>query len=270
MKRFSFAVIITALVSVNMLFAANPESDFNYKLSNDAESIIITGFKNNRKAYDIPNIIEDIPVKEVQAEFLGFAGVSEIAIKVPEGITQFALTQIYSRGTPQSHITIMALPSSLENCRIFAQKNRKQPSNPYVTLKGSLKSLSKLTGFKTEYVDFEEKFVTVKKEWNEYSFQNSTVKEVIFEEGVKNIDGFGWCTNLTKVTLPSTAQKISDDAFSFCSSLAEIVIPDSLTRLDYGYNSQNFDGTQIPLKTQVRLKKLGYNGSFGQGKANAL
>ena len=45
------------LVTAFSLFAANPASDFNYKLSDDVESIIITGFKNNQKVYDIPSTI---------------------------------------------------------------------------------------------------------------------------------------------------------------------------------------------------------------------
>ena len=273
MKKIMITALL-AIVAAFACFAANPESDFNYKLSDDAESIVITGFKNNKKAYDIPSSIEEIPVTKVEAEFLGFAGVNEIAIKIPEGVTQFALTQIYSRGAPQSHITVAALPSSLEVCKILAQSNRKSPSALYITLKGSLKDLKNLKSIITDDVDFEEKSIIIRSSWAQsdggylgapenYCFKNSTISEVAFEEGCKIIGGFGWCPNLKKVTLPSTARKLAGDGFCFCNSLSEIIIPESLEHIDFGVSNQQFDGTALPLKTQVRLKKLGYRGNFG-------
>lgn len=273
MKRTLVAATIAAFVSVGVSFAANPESDFTYELSDDAESIVITGFKNGRRTYDIPASIEGIPVTKVEAEFLGFAGVSEIAIKVPEGVARFSLTQIYSRGTPQSHITVAALPASLEECRILAQRNRKSPSELYITLEGSLAELKNLERINTDYVDFEEKSVVIRSAWaqsdggylgapDDYSFKNSTIREVVFEEGCKIIGGFGWCPNLEKVTLPSSTTKLAGNGFCFCTSLSEIIIPESLGRMDFVGN-QLFDDTALPLKTQARLRKLGYSGAFG-------
>ena len=261
------------LVTAFSLFAANPASDFNYKLSDDVESIIITGFKNNQKVYDIPSTIEDIPVSAVESEFLGFQGVGEILIKIPEGVKVFSLTQIYSRGTPFSHITIYKLPASIEKCKILAQKNRKSPQSLYITIKGSLNELKNLTEIKTEYVDFEEKSIIIRSTWakNEgylgapenYSFKNSSIREVVFEEGCKVIGGFGWCPELKKITLPASIKKLSGDGFCFCNQLSEVVIPEALEKIDFGVSNQQFDGTSIPLKTQARLKKLGYTGNFG-------
>ena len=262
------------LVTAFSLFAANPASDFSYKLSDDVESIIITGFKNNQKVYDIPATIEDIPVTVVESEFLGFQGVNEILIKIPEGVKVFSLTQIYSRETPFSHITIAKLPESIEKCKVLAQKNRKSPSNLYITLKGSLKELKNLIEIKTEYVDFEEKSIIVRSSWAQsdkgylgapenYSFKSSNIEEVAFEEGCKIIGGFGWCTWLKKITLPSSMKKLTGDGFCFCNKLSEVALPETLEKIDFGVNNQQFDGTSIPLKTQVRLKKLGYTGSFG-------
>ena len=206
----SVSLIVVTAFSV---FAANSASDFSYKLSDDVESIIITGFKNNQKVYDIPPTIEDIPVIAVKSEFLGFQGISEILIKIPEGVKEFSLTQIYSRGIPSSHITINKLPSTIEKCKILAQKNRKSPANLYITLKGSLKELNNLTEIRTEYVNFEEKSIIIRSNWakdegylgapENYKFENSTIKEAIFEEGCEIIGGFGWCPDLKKITLPT-------------------------------------------------------------------
>ena len=121
-----------------------------------------------------------------------------------------------------------------------------------------------------------------------YCFSSSTIQEVVFEEGCEIIGGFGRCSELKKVTIPTTIKKLAGDGFCFCKQLSEVIIPESLERIDFGVSNtssqgtlplkaltspilrfvfnpknQQFDGTAIPLKLQVRLKKLGYPGSFG-------
>ena len=257
-------------------FAANSEKDFNYKIADDGESIAITGFKNNLALYDIPNEIEEIPVSSViLQESLGysksgFSDTTEITIKLPDGLKQFTLLQ--RQGGVKGHIIIEQLPSTLEKCDIRTQQDKKDPKHFYISLKGSINQLDKLTEFKAEYIDFEEKKVTVRKEWQykisayaeaKYTFQGSNVEEVLFEDGLEIVTEFRNCNNLKKATLPATVQKIDFYAFSFCSSLSEIVIPDELTEIKAFDGNQIFDGTAIALKTQVKLRKLGYKGKFG-------
>ena len=98
---------------------------------------------------------------------------------------------------------------------------------------------------------------------NTYNEKNWTIQEAVFEEGCEIIRAFGWCLDLKKVILPTSARKLAGDGFCFCKQLSEVVIPESLERIDFGHSSQQFDGTSIPLKLQVRLKKLGYSGPFG-------
>lgn len=253
-------------------FAANSEQDFKYKLSNAGDSIVITGLKNTLEVYDIPSEIEGIPVSEVDIEFLGFSSVPDILIKLPNGLKQFSLTQIYSRGTPLSHLTVDALPATLEKCKILAQQNRKNAEVFYISLKGSIQQLTQVKEIRIEYVDFEQKSIIVKKEWQNveyrpfeamYSFNNTNIEEVLFEDGLQIVDGFQRCLKLKRVTLPTSVTKIGDNAFIFCSQLLEVGIPDSVEKIDFSYGRQNFDGTSIPLKTQVKLRKLGYQGKFG-------
>jgi len=56
------------------------------------------------------------------------------------------------------------------------------------------------------------------------------VKKVIIEDGVTTIGNcaFGWCTNMTEVTIGGTVTTIGEWAFSHCSALTEAVIPDSV------------------------------------------
>ncbi len=271
MKKKLLGFVILLISAINC-FAVNPGQDFNYKLFADGESLVITGFKNKLNIYDIPSEIEGIPVSSVEIEFLGFSDVPEILIKLPNGLKQFYLTQIYSRGIPLSHIIVDSLPENLEICNILAKENRKNPESFYITLKGSIQKLSQLSEIKIEYVDLEEKSIIIRKEWQNvkyhpmealYSFNNTNIEEVVFEEGLQVINNMGRCSNLKKVTLPSTVKKIGDNAFIFCAQLLEIVIPESVDKIDFSYGRQNFDGTSLPLKTQVKLRKLGYKGSFG-------
>lgn len=275
MNRKLLTILSMLLLSMTC-FAANSEKDFNYKIADDGDSIAITGFKNNLTLYDIPTEIEEIPVSSVVLQESlgyvksGFTDTTEITIKLPDGLKQFTLLQ--RQGGVKGHITIEQLPSSLEKCDIRTQGDEKNPNHFYISLKGSINQLNKLTEFKAEYIDFEEKTVTVRKEWQykisayaepKYSFQGSNIEEAIFEDGLEIVDGFRDCKNLNKITLPSTVQKIDSYTFTFSSSLSEIVIPDGLTAIKAFYGNQIFDGTAIPLKTQVKLRKLGYKGKFG-------
>ena len=275
MNRKLLTILSMLLLSMTC-FAANSEKDFNYKIADDGDSIVITGFKNNLTLYDIPTEIEEIPVSSVVLQESlgyvesGFTDTTEITIKLPDGLKEFTLLQ--RQGGVKGHITIEQLPSSLEKCDIRTQRDEKNPNHFYISLKGSINQLNKLTEFNAEYIDFEEKTVTVRKEWQykisdyaepKYSFQGSNIEEAIFEDGLEIVDGFRDCKNLNKITLPSTVQKIASYTFTFSSSLSEIVIPDGLTAIKAFYGNQIFDGTAIPLKTQVKLRKLGYKGKFG-------
>lgn len=275
MNKKVLTILSMLLVSMTC-FAANPEKDFNYKIADDGESIAITGFKNNLTLYDIPAEIEEIPVSSVVLQESlgyvksGFTDTTEVTIKLPEGLKQFTLLQ--RQGGVKGHIIIEQLPYTLEKCDIRTQQDKKNPNHFYISIKGSINQLNKLTEFKAEYIDFDEKIVTVRKEWQykisayadpKYTFQGSNVEEVIFEDGLEIVDGFRNCKNLKKITLPSTVQKIDFYAFSFCSSLSDIVIPDGLTEIKAFDGNQIFDGTAIPLKSQVKLRKLGYKGKFG-------
>ncbi len=59
------------------------------------------------------------------------------------------------------------------------------------------------------------------------------IKTIIVEEGVTSIGSraFGYSTNATSVSLPSSVTSIGDYAFIGCSSLQEITIPDTINAL---------------------------------------
>lgn len=85
MKKILVISILFLVTSI--LFAVNPESDFNYSLSSDGESIIITGLKNDLSIYDIPATIEEIPVSSVEIkDSLGYRSEKEVTLKLPDGL----------------------------------------------------------------------------------------------------------------------------------------------------------------------------------------
>ena len=64
-------------------------------------------------------------------------------------------------------------------------------------------------------------------EKDDYQFANK-IKNVVVEEGVTGVGGFGSCENIKSVTLPSSVKKIYDDAFRSCSSLEKITMKDGV------------------------------------------
>ena len=53
-------------------------------------------------------------------------------------------------------------------------------------------------------------------------FAKSSVTSITFGEGITRIQGLGYCTSLTKVTISASVKEIDQYAFVYCSSLANI------------------------------------------------
>ena len=266
MKKFVIIMILSQVIAFS--FAVNSENDFTYKLSDDAESVIITGFKKDLSTYDIPDLIEEMPVSAIDIEEYrdqyndSNGKKEEVVLKLPEGLKELRLL-IRVSGNRKRHFIINNLPSSLEKCKIDSFSP--VPGKYSVTVKGSLKKLDKLTSFVANDVEFEDKILTVRKKWSYYNFRGSDFTEVDFEEGCEIIGSFQYCENLKKVTLPSSVKEFYyDGTFEGCINLREFIIPDTATGFDLSRKPYMvFDRVPLPLKVQAKLKKLGYRGEFG-------
>ena len=73
-------------------------------------------------------------------------------------------------------------------------------------------------------------------------------------------------SNLKSINFPKSLTKIEYEAFYMLSSLGEIIIPENLTSVEFKTNdfgdTRAFLGTSLPLRTQAKLKQLGYTGKF--------
>ncbi|MDE7226782.1 MAG: leucine-rich repeat domain-containing protein [Treponemataceae bacterium] len=98
------------------------------------------------------------------------------------------------------------------------------------------------------------------------AFACTALESVTIPDSVKRIGQYAFygCTALKSVTLGNSVQIIDYHAFSNCTSLQSLTIPDSLQKIEFPYGSTTyaFEGTELPLATQARLKALGYTSSF--------
>lgn len=74
------------------------------------------------------------------------------------------------------------------------------------------------------------------------------------------LEGHPYLPNLKHINIPASCEKIASFTFQNLNSLEEIEIPDSLTHIEFG--SQCLKGLNLDLKTQKRLRELGYEGDF--------
>lgn len=65
------------------------------------------------------------------------------------------------------------------------------------------------------------------------------------------VRAFQWCSELTKITIPSTVTEIGDYAFADCTGLVELVIPDSVTTCGSGLFERSYNNDK-----SLSLKRL--------------
>jgi len=244
-----------------------PENEFIYELSPDGKSVIIKGINKNFTEPAVlmyPASIEGMPVSDIT---FYYPYDRLLAIVVPEGIRKFRNVLVGNTDLIKNLVYI-SLPSTLfyeeswefelsyagynnfENCRKLARVDM-APSYPsYI---GKFSYCTSLTSFNIP--------ANVKK-INDFCFHSSGLKSIVIPEGVESIGYFAFnnCANLTSVTLPSTLETIGPGAFSDCNNLTEVIIPESLKKLNFSETA--FRRTHLPLKTQARLRELGYKGEF--------
>jgi len=70
---------------------------------------------------------------------------------------------------------------------------------------------------------------------------------------VIGVSAFEWCTKLSSVTIPTTVEKIYDDAFDGCSGLEELTIEDGVSTIGYSSFSGCSKLTSLTIPSSVEL-----------------
>jgi len=225
--------------------------------SNDPESIAIIK-TITCKTVTIPKTV--IKIADCAFEKMGIEKIiiANGSILKSIGIRTFAENKIKEYNIPQSivHIGNEAFYNNqIEELRIPRKElvigNRAFDSN-------KIKKVNIFSGW--AYKDDNERF-----NHNHPIITNSEfLEEVVFENGCKDIVGecFEGCTQLRKVTIPTSIKRIWARAFKNCSSLSEIVLNGKfkIDNKDYWntyFDKESFYGCPLPIKTKSELLQAG-------------
>ena len=246
---------------------------FQYELTGDGTGVVITGFR--QEAYEekansqgkmfympksnvlyFPAEIENLPVKGIcftQKRMSRLANENGDGDEIPWDLVIIPDTVEFVTSTYNVNIV-----------RICAKKI--VPGKKAVYGYGNEKGLSSKKPYPNN-PDYEffflEEFVvpdTVKQKLGAYHKFNGTT--VIILDRIEELKDFSSDT-LKSITFPKNLKKINGnygEGFSYCRNLTEIIIPDEIKQIEFDWCS--FKGTHLTLKTQAKLKELGYTGSF--------
>lgn len=237
----------------------NSEKDFKYTLTEDGTGVCITEYIGTGAKIIIPETIEGLPVKEVTG----------LAVKNHEYGEKY-WSDLYGKWvSPKENITIthISFPDTVEKSDIPLSSFN---ALVYLKISAGLKQFGKENPWDNEVFDGKTNKEVFKQKYGIYE-NCKKLKTVILPEGVTYVDGFNGCESLEKIELPSTVNRFGDFAFRNCKNLSEVVIPESVTACTFGTRqgytdfidpSYAFEGTNLNLTTQAKIKSLGYEGKF--------
>lgn len=188
--------------------------NLSYKLSDDNESVVVTGFKDVDKTavvkLVVPAVIEDMSVTAIKN--IAFEDCDMLkTVELPDSVTSIGDSAFYRCKALES----IKLPSSLTEIEdsIFYECS-------------SLKSIVLPDSVSKIGID---------------AFRGcSSLKSVTLPASIAEIEqsAFLGCSSLKAINLPDGITKIDNEAFAGCSALEAIALPDSITEL----GSEMFSG----------------------------
>lgn len=227
----------------------NPASDFKYTMTDDGTGVKITKYIGKSPKIIIPSTIEGLPVLEVEY----------LADKDHEYGESYwnSISSEWRRKKNNITITHIVFPDSVRTL------------GKYSNLLEDYENLNLSDFDALEYVKLPAGLLEPDdkpkpgrgrklKYRMPYFYNCDKLKTVIIPEGLKVMPDLTNCISLESITLPSTICQMG--SFRGCTNLKEIIIPESITSIDFYSNS--FKGTNLPLATQAKLKKLGYTDEF--------
>ncbi len=170
----------------------------------------------NLTSATIGNSVESIG----DSAFSGCANLTSIVI--PDSVTNVGYRAFYNCSSLQELTVPVSVQYTLYNSNYYYDDNDYSPIFGCTNIQKII--LTKGTGVMPDYNGCF---------WINSDNSNVSIKEVVVEEGVKNIGDYTFCDclNLTSIIIPDSVINIGDKAFSGCSSLASITIPDGVTNI---------------------------------------
>lgn len=272
--------IMTVLGSMLVLFAltscgnkANSPKDFRYHASDDGTGVIIDEYIGESAKIIIPDTIEDLPV--VGVEFLANKeGTGEFfenwlgnTVEYKENRT---ITEVSFPDTVE-YIPSFSSFTALESVKLPA--SLKEPDNEghyFVEEVGTVNGNDFKAFTNNSGPSSDVKFIKS----GAFNFNKCTsLKELVIPEGVTTVGDCSF-SGIESVTLPSTIKAFDLGAF-FKTPLAKITVPENVTKVQFSSvsygdwtgwffikGSDTFKGSNLDLKSQAKLKELGYDGEF--------
>jgi len=207
--------------------------DYTYTLNGDDEATI-TKYDGSASYVAIPSTLDGKQVVGIgDGVFQDKKTIT--GVNIPEGIKSIGHDAFANTG-----LTELKFPSTLESLGYNVIYGVKGVTSIYIP-----KSLK--TAWRSGY---------------DAPFNNSKVKEVVFEDGITEIPNniMMSSSELQKVTIPDSVEVIGNNAFERCSSLQQIEIPQGVKKIgNYAFASTNLKEFNIPLS----LETIGYCVIYG-------
>jgi hypothetical protein len=236
-----------------------PESDFTVTLTSDNTGVVITAYKGSSATVRIPATIQGLSVKEIEgAAFSNNKTITSVTI--PEGVTSIG-RNVFQACTNLSSVN---LPSTLTSLGQLAFNNCSSLTS--INLPTGLTEIGVSVFWGSGLTSFPDPWPRALTTVMYGMFHNTKLRTIVIPEGITEIaQAFNNCSDLTSVTLPSTISRIDKLAFINCSSLTTVNIPESVTSIEFfgpGIYATTFNGSNMNLASQARLRGVGYTGNF--------
>ena len=263
----------------------NDESDFQVTLTTDNMGVVISKYTGKKAEVVIPEIIQNMPVREIGDNAFYdpyLTGVYNYVtmVVIPEGVTRIGSSAFREC----NHLNSIILPSTLKviefgvfyDCSMLSSIDL--PSGLLeigdctfwqckallsINLPSTIKKIGSDAFRSSGLASFPNPWPIELTSIANGMFENALFNDLILPDGITSVGSgaFSFCRNLTNVTLPFTIQTLDTNAFRGCRSLTNVNIPESVQSI--GFDFWVFEScSNIDLKSQARLKQLGYTGNF--------
>lgn len=221
----------------------NAESDFRVELTEDGAGVRVLEYIGTSPNVVIPDTIQGMPVVEVKSNFCGRNHIW----------TDDKLRERRDNNSIKKIVYPDTVTSLGDEFDLWKGDHNDYVALEYVKLSKNLKN----------------QVVPHGGTFRPFTFTGcEKLKEVIIPDEVsfEKMGSFVGCKSLKTINIPASVKILPPDAFSYCSSLQEIIFPESATTYDfdvaYPSASSAFEGTNLPLALQAKIKQFGYGGKF--------